>query len=151
MVFTAYSAVTNESLYGLDIVASILYSSQGLILAAAYFILKGMGKVEVTNVVPKRQSTMPGRYRSHLSVEEIRSNAKRKDTGTDELGGSGTETATTFNFSIFDGKLDADSPWARFIDPDSSDDAVYEKANEQYEQPLDNDERVRDKGPFPSD
>ena len=72
----------------------------------------------------KRKAAATG---DQLTVPEIRSNAERKSQepstqSTHENNES--EVGESFNFNIFDGSPDPDSPWAKFIDQD------YDDANE---------------------
>mmetsp|Transcript_34693 Transcript_34693/g.60998 ORF Transcript_34693/g.60998 Transcript_34693/m.60998 type:complete len:107 (+) Transcript_34693:329-649(+) len=87
---------------------------QGLILAAVYFALQKMGKEECLYI--NTSSQIP----RQLTVEEIRSSVKTKSNGSQKID----DFSETFNFNIFDGAPDVDSPWARYLDQDHSDDEV---------------------------
>ena len=84
-------------------------------------------------------STPRSGLKKQLTVADIRESAKRKeeDSGVDES--ETRDRRESFNFNIFDGTPDKDSPWAMFIDPESDEEENpfnpnNESTNNEHEQ-----------------
>lgn len=108
-----YQALTDgELLYPLMILANCAFACQGFVMALVYFMMQRLGKPMVA--IQDSSSLRPGLKRG-VTVKDIRASALRKaETGYT------TEKRVGYNFNIFDGVPDADSPWARFIDEEES-------------------------------
>lgn len=110
MIQQAYRILTGgKVLYDLLVLAQCLYASQGFVLAASYFALRRLGRVQRATYV--RQSDVV----QGVTVSDIRLNAESRANESETLDNS----TKSYDFNIFDGVPDEDSPWAKFIDPDS--------------------------------
>ena len=112
-------SLTGEYLYNIMILGYVMYSAQGVIFAVVYFSLQKIGRVRSTLIVGSRGNNTVENLKASI---EGRGNASQ--TNDDII-------SETMDYNIFDGTADEDSPWARFIDPDSSEDEVDEQACEE--------------------
>ena len=109
-------------LYNLLILANSLIAFQGFVFTVVYFAIQWLGRPQSMEFIRrwsiKSKAAATG---GQLTVPDIRSNAEKKSQqpsahSTHENNES--EVGESFNFNIFDGSPDPDSPWARFIDQD---------------------------------
>jgi len=90
-----------------------------------YFTLQKMGRKRTKWDYSNNNILSSDKYGHGLTVSDIRSNAQRRSENDNEDATNSEESLEeSFNFNVFDGTPDPDSPWARFFDQgDQSDDA----------------------------
>jgi len=121
-IHTVYRMLTGVSIYNLNILGRCIYSLQGFVFMAVYFTLQKMGGEQKREDLSNPTSTSSER-RHGLTVSEIRSNAQKRSESHGEDDTAADDLKESFNFNVFDGTPDPDSPWAKFIDQgDDSDD-----------------------------
>jgi len=118
MIHGIYKNSSKELMYNLLIVGNVVFSMQGFIFAIVYFALQSQRigvQATTENLLPS--SPKPIHVRGELTVDDIRSNTKMKKGNETELS---DDVSERFNFNVFDGIPDPNSPWAKFIDQDDS-------------------------------
>ncbi|KAL9186397.1 hypothetical protein ACHAXT_005635 [Thalassiosira profunda] len=109
----AYKTITGLPIYNLHIFANCIFSLQGFIMAAVYFLLERMGRRQQVYCLPTTASSSAG-PRRELTVKDIRLSAMSKSqNGCSDVEG---EEAYHFNMNIFCGTPDPNSPWAKYIE-----------------------------------
>jgi len=113
----AFYMVTKEDIYNLKILGNVMFASQGFIFAVVYFMLHRMG-TPAAGYLPTSTVEVPTGPQE-LTLAQIRSNAQTQSEP--DLQITTREKRESSCFNIFDGVPDPDSPWAKFLDCDSTD------------------------------
>ena len=111
-----YKTLSGDPAYGLHIFANCIFAFQGFVMMMVYFTLQKMGRPKV-DIKQESSFPRPG-YTKQLTVQDIRASAAGKSEGMSSEVIS-ESLKSSFNFNIFDGTPNEDSPWAMFIDPDT--------------------------------
>jgi len=128
IITSAYRILTREKVpYDLSILARCMYAFQGFILAMVYFTLqrRGKSKVDIESASTMNQISAPSNspgQKFQTNISYIREHAEIKIKSEPGVAEDDIMEEKRYDFNIFDGAPDEDSPWARFIDQDDDDD-----------------------------
>jgi len=117
LIHSVYQVFTGDIVYNLLIFSNCIFASQGFIYMIVYFKLQQMGRPQHVEVVP--QVELRPSLQREMTVSDIRKNAQRKTETSSDGFVVDINIEESYNFNIFDGTPDQESPWARFIDQES--------------------------------
>ena len=129
LIHMGYQLITGEMQINLLIFSNCIFAFQGFIFMIVYFSLHKMGRPDVEWIQQHNIRARRPRLNRDLTVKDIRLNVQRKRENSEDMMQQQDVLAESFNFNIFDGCPDEDSPWARFIDTEEIDDEDEEKYN----------------------
>jgi len=129
VIHMVYKILSGNPAYNWNIFANCIFALQGFVYMLVYFALDRMGRPNAEHIVQQSTTANGSAPRRHRTVDDIRASVLRISENV-SLGSASKRISQSFDFNVFDGTPDENSPWAMFIDPDSDEEESVDGSNE---------------------